>query len=50
MNTERAKGALSKARGQVEEGLGKVSGDKDLQARGKVRQVQDAVREFSDKA
>jgi uncharacterized protein YjbJ (UPF0337 family) len=55
MTDEHAKGALSKARGTVEEGLGKVTGDKKTEATGKARQVkgdaqgvlgdvQDAVR------
>jgi uncharacterized protein YjbJ (UPF0337 family) len=60
MTTEHAKGALSKAHGKIEEGLGTLTGDKKQQARGKVRQVQgeaqrglgdiqDAVRKLSDK-
>jgi uncharacterized protein YjbJ (UPF0337 family) len=37
---EHVKGTLSKAQGKVEEGLGKVTGNKQEQARGKGRQVQ----------
>jgi uncharacterized protein YjbJ (UPF0337 family) len=55
MTEERAKGATSKVRGKLEEGLGKVTGDKKTEATGKARQVkgegqgvlgdvQDAVR------
>jgi uncharacterized protein YjbJ (UPF0337 family) len=57
---EHIKGAISKVEGKVEEGLGKLTGDKRQQARGKVRQVQgdaqkglgdvqDAVRRPKDK-
>jgi uncharacterized protein YjbJ (UPF0337 family) len=45
---EHVKGMLSKARGKVEEGLGKVTGNKREQVRGEARQVQgdaqDAIR------
>jgi uncharacterized protein YjbJ (UPF0337 family) len=40
MADEHVKGSLSQARGKVEEGLGKVTGDKREQLRGKARQVQ----------
>ena len=56
MNDQQTKGTLNKAKGQVEEGLGKLTGNKRQQAKGKARQaqsslqhglgdVQDAVRE-----
>jgi uncharacterized protein YjbJ (UPF0337 family) len=56
MTDQHTKGAISKVQGKVEEGLGKLTGDRKQQARGKVRQVQgdaqgrlgdvvDAVRE-----
>ena len=45
MTDEHVKGALSKAQGKVEEGLGKLTGDKKQQARGKVRQVQGAAQQ-----
>ena len=35
MTDEHVKGAISKALGKVEEGLGKLTGDKKRQARGK---------------
>ncbi len=45
MTDERAKGTINKARGQVEEGLGKVTGNKEEQVRGKARQVQGSAQE-----
>jgi len=42
MTDLRAKGATNKAKGQVEEGLGKLTGDRRQQAKGKVKQVQAA--------
>ena len=44
MTAERTKGTISKALGKVEEGLGTLTGDKKLQARGKVKQVQGAAQ------
>jgi len=44
MATEHTKGALSKAQGKIEEGLGTLTGDKKQQARGKVKQVQGAAQ------
>jgi uncharacterized protein YjbJ (UPF0337 family) len=40
MTDLRAKGATNKAMGQVEEGLGKLTGDRHEEAKGKVKQVQ----------
>ena len=40
MRDEHVKGTLSKARGKGEEGLGKVTGNKQEQGRSKARQVQ----------
>ena len=45
MTDEHLKGTLNKARGTVEDGLGKVTGDKAAQVRGKVRQVQGSAQE-----
>lgn len=60
MSDEHTKGAISTAEGKVEEGLGKLTGDKEAQAHGKAKQVQgaaqkglgdvqDAIREPKDK-
>jgi uncharacterized protein YjbJ (UPF0337 family) len=40
MSDEHVKGTLNKAQGKGEEGLGKVTGNKQEQGRGKARQVQ----------
>ena len=49
MSDEQVKGTLSKAQGKVEEGLGKVTGNKQEQGRGKARQVQgDAQKGLGD--
>ena len=49
MSDEHVKGTLSKARGNGEEGLGKVTGNKREQVRGKARQVQgDAQKGLGD--
>jgi uncharacterized protein YjbJ (UPF0337 family) len=49
MSDEHVKGTLSKAQGKVEEGLGKVTGNKQEQARGKARHVQgDAQKGLGD--
>ncbi len=44
MTDEHVKGTLSQARGKVEEGLGKVTGNKKEQVRGKARQVQGSAQ------
>jgi uncharacterized protein YjbJ (UPF0337 family) len=60
MADEHVKGAVSKAEGKVEEGLGKLTGDERQQARGRTRQlqgdaqkglgdIQDAVRKLGNK-
>ncbi len=60
MTDEHTKGAISKATGKVEEGLGKLTGNKEQELHGKVKQVQgtgqeglgdiqDAVRGDKDK-
>jgi uncharacterized protein YjbJ (UPF0337 family) len=41
----RAKGATNKAVGQVEEGLGKLTGDKREEAKGKLKQVQGSAQQ-----
>jgi len=45
MTNEHTKGAISKVRGTIEEAVGKVTGDRRGQARGKVRQVQGELQE-----
>ena len=40
MTDEHVQGTLNKTRGKIEEGLGKLTGNKQEQVRGKVRQVQ----------
>jgi uncharacterized protein YjbJ (UPF0337 family) len=41
----RTKGATNKAKGQVEEGLGKLTGDRHEEAKGKVKQAQGSAQE-----
>ena len=49
MTDEHIKGAISKAEGKVEEGLGKLTGNRRQQAHGKVKQVQgDAQKGLGD--
>ncbi len=45
MTDEHTKGAISKATGKVEEGLGKLTGNKEQELHGKVKQVQGAGQE-----
>jgi uncharacterized protein YjbJ (UPF0337 family) len=45
MTDLRAKGAINKAKGQVEEGLGKLTGDRREEAKGKVKQVQGSAQQ-----
>jgi uncharacterized protein YjbJ (UPF0337 family) len=45
MTDLRAKGATNKAKGQVEEGLGKLTGDRHEEAKGKVKQVQGSAQQ-----
>lgn len=40
MTDEHVKGTLNKARGKVEEGVGKLTGNRPAQAKGKARQIQ----------
>jgi uncharacterized protein YjbJ (UPF0337 family) len=40
-----AKGAMDKAKGQVQEGLGKLTGDRHEEAKGKVKQVQGSAQQ-----
>ena len=40
MTNEQAKGAINTAKGDVQEKLGKLTGDDKLAAKGKLRQVQ----------
>ncbi len=49
MTDEHTKGTVSKATGTIEEGLGKVTGDKEAQVHGKAKQVQgDAQKSLGD--
>ena len=45
MSDEHAKGTLSKARGRIEEGLGKLTGNREAQVRGKARQLQGSAQD-----
>jgi uncharacterized protein YjbJ (UPF0337 family) len=45
MNDEQTKGTVNKARGRVEEGLGKLTGDRKQQVKGKARQVQGSLQQ-----
>lgn len=40
MTDQHVKGAISSAKGTVKEGVGKLTGDKKLETKGKVQQVQ----------
>ena len=40
-----AQGATNKAKGQVEEGLGKLTGDRRQEAKGKVKQIQGSAQQ-----
>ena len=44
MTDEHTKGTVSKAKGRVEEGLGKLTGSRQQQAKGKAKQVQGSVQ------
>ena len=49
MTDEHINGAISKAEGKVEEGLGKLTGNRRQQAHGKVKKVQgDAQKGLGD--
>jgi uncharacterized protein YjbJ (UPF0337 family) len=49
MTDEHTKGAISKATGTIEEGLGKLTGDKEAQVHGKAKQLQgDAQKGLGD--
>ena len=45
MTDEHTKGAISKLTGEVEEGLGKLTGNKEQELHGKAKQVQGAGQE-----
>ena len=45
MTDLRAKGTTNKAKGQVEEGLGKLTGDRHEEAKGQVKQVQGSAEQ-----
>ncbi len=44
MADQHAKGAVSTVKGTVNEGVGKLTGDKKLEAKGKVQKVQGDVQ------
>jgi uncharacterized protein YjbJ (UPF0337 family) len=44
MTDQDTKGAISKATGKVEEGLGKLTGDRREQAKGKAKQLQGSAQ------
>ena len=45
MTNLHAKGATNRAKGQVEEGLGKLTGNRHEEAKGKVKQVQGSAQQ-----
>ena len=45
MTDEHTKGAISKVRGKLEEGLGKLTGNRKQEVKGRARQVQGAGQE-----
>jgi uncharacterized protein YjbJ (UPF0337 family) len=45
MTDQHTKGAINKAKGEVEEGLGKLTGDRQQQAKGKAKQVQGSAQQ-----
>lgn len=45
MTDEHTKGAVSKVQGKVEEGLGKLTGNRQQEVKGKARQVQGGAQE-----
>ena len=45
MTDEHTKGAISKAKGKVEEVAGKLTGNRRQEAKGKARQVQGAAQQ-----
>jgi uncharacterized protein YjbJ (UPF0337 family) len=45
MTDMHAQGATNKAKGQVEEGLGKLTGDRREEAKGKVKQVEGSAQQ-----
>jgi len=45
MTDEHTKGTISKVTGEVEEGLGKLTGNKEQELHGKAKQVQGAGQE-----
>jgi uncharacterized protein YjbJ (UPF0337 family) len=49
MSTEHTKGTVSKVKGKLEQAVGKVTGKKELEAKGTLRQVQgDAQKGLGD--
>lgn len=45
MDKEHVKGAVEKASGAIKEGVGKMTGDASLQAKGKIEKVKGEARE-----
>jgi len=46
MDKEHMKGAADKASGAIKEGVGKATGDKSMQAKGKLDKAKGEAREF----
>lgn len=47
MDKEHVKGAADKTSGAVKEGIGKATGDKSMEAKGKLDKAKGEVREFA---
>ncbi len=45
MTDQHVKGAVSSTKGQIKEGVGKLTGDKELEARGDAQQLQGKVQQ-----
>lgn len=45
MTDQHIKGTVSKAKGRIEEGLGKLTGDKQQQAKGKAERLRGSVQQ-----
>jgi uncharacterized protein YjbJ (UPF0337 family) len=45
MTGQHTKGSINKAAGKVEEGFGKLTGDRSQQAKGKAKQIQGSVQQ-----
>jgi uncharacterized protein YjbJ (UPF0337 family) len=50
MDKDRIKGSVKQAEGTTKEGLGKLSGDRSLQAEGKVKKAEGTIQKAFGKA